>query len=179
MGKSERDGGRKLPPYLFTFMQAINHNALCTASIDRFTVAMEIFINSSGIAEMALFCQQEEGGSLFFAFLFFLQAVHFVDAFGIDKRMCFFILLSLFTINKAEQCKALRAMSGEFRAKRVNSVHLNSFSTFYMIHFKMCTISSRSSNLFYVAALKACVLKVPKVWCICSCFVCGTVPFLN
>lgn len=70
MGKREREGGRKLPPYLFTFMQAINYYALCTASIDRFTVAMEIFINSSGIAEMALFCQQEEGGSLFFAFCY-------------------------------------------------------------------------------------------------------------
>lgn len=80
-------------------MQAINHNALCTASIDRFTVAMEIFINSSGIAEMALFCQQEEGGGLFFAVCY--RQTILVMLLGLLK-VCVFHIASLNTTNKAE-----------------------------------------------------------------------------
>jgi len=109
-------------------MSAINHNALCTASIDRFTVAMEILVNSSGIAERALFCQQD-GGEVYFCCL--LQAVYFGDAFGIVKRMCFSCRISKYH----KQGRALRETRGEFSAILLTSVHSISFSPFYVICF--------------------------------------------
>ncbi len=79
-------------------MSAINHNALCTASIDRFTVAMEILVNSSGIAEMALFCQQEGGRSSFA--VCYRQSI-LVMLLGL-LNVCVFHAASLNTINKEE-----------------------------------------------------------------------------
>lgn len=90
-------------------------------------------------------------------------------------KLCFSCCISKYH----KQDRALREMRGEFSAKRVTSVHSISFSPFYVICFKMCNTTRWSLNIFYVTALKACVLKVPKVCCFCSCFVCGTFPFLN
>lgn len=109
------------------------------------------------------------------SFCCLLQAVYFGDAFGIVKHMCFSCLISKYH----KQGRALRERRGEFSAKRVTSVHSISFSPFYVICFQMCTTNRWSLNIFYVTALKACVLKVPKVCCFCSCLVCGTFPFLN
>jgi len=94
-------------------------------------------------------------------------------------KVCVFFILLISIYNK--QGRAVQSSESDkrrgFSAKRVNSVHLNSF--YFKFHFKMYTyISSITSNLFLVAALKACVWKVPKVFCFCSCFVCGTFPFL-
>ncbi len=60
---------------------------------------MEILVNSSGIAEMALFCQQD-GGEVYFV-LFVTGKSILVMLFGIVKRMCFSCRISN-TINKAE-----------------------------------------------------------------------------